>query len=164
MSDPGNRPLARRTFLKVAAGLGVTAGCSPRAATQKVIPFLVPPEEMVPGTPLYYRTACRECPALQPAVLTRSPFRKVRGLQLAGCLILIDGSSQPPQFARHLTGNTEPERQVISRLRRQVIRILDETLKVIVPILGGSANSLQQTLPLCYTLVLQRIQFTVPTP
>jgi molybdopterin-containing oxidoreductase family iron-sulfur binding subunit len=63
MTDPGSRPLPRRTFLKVAAGLGVTAGCSPRAATQKLVPFLVPPEEIVPGTPLYYRTACRECPA-----------------------------------------------------------------------------------------------------
>jgi molybdopterin-containing oxidoreductase family iron-sulfur binding subunit len=63
MTDPGSRPLARRTFLKVATGLGVTAGCSPRAATQKLVPFLVPPEELVPGTPLYYRTACRECPA-----------------------------------------------------------------------------------------------------
>jgi molybdopterin-containing oxidoreductase family iron-sulfur binding subunit len=63
MNDPGSKPLARRTFLQLAAGLGVTAGCSPRAATQKLIPFLVPPEEIVPGTPLYYRTACRECPA-----------------------------------------------------------------------------------------------------
>jgi molybdopterin-containing oxidoreductase family iron-sulfur binding subunit len=63
VNDPGSKPLARRTFLKVAAGLGVTAGCSPRAATQKLIPFVTPPEDRVPGTPLYYRTACRECPA-----------------------------------------------------------------------------------------------------
>jgi molybdopterin-containing oxidoreductase family iron-sulfur binding subunit len=63
MEDPSSKPLARRTFLKLAGGLGVAAGCSPRAATQKVIPFLVPPEDIVPGTPLYYRTACRECHA-----------------------------------------------------------------------------------------------------
>jgi Fe-S-cluster-containing dehydrogenase component/anaerobic selenocysteine-containing dehydrogenase len=63
MDDPSSKPLARRTFLKLAGGLGVAAGCSPRAATQKVIPFVVPPEDIVPGTPLYYRTACRECPA-----------------------------------------------------------------------------------------------------
>jgi molybdopterin-containing oxidoreductase family iron-sulfur binding subunit len=63
MDDPSQKTLARRTFLQLAAGLGVTAGCSPRAATQKLIPFVTPPEDIVPGTPLYYRTACRECAA-----------------------------------------------------------------------------------------------------
>ena len=63
MSDPGTRGYGRRTFLKIAGGASVVAGCSPRAATQKLIPFLVPPEEIVPGTPLYYRTVCRECTA-----------------------------------------------------------------------------------------------------
>ncbi len=59
-TDPG---LGRRTFLKLAGAAGAAAGCSPRAATQKLVPYLVPPEEIVPGTPLYYRTVCRECPA-----------------------------------------------------------------------------------------------------
>ena len=63
MTDPAQSPLDRRTFLKIAGTVGVAAGCSPRAATQKVIPFLVPPDDIVPGTPLYYRTVCRECPA-----------------------------------------------------------------------------------------------------
>ncbi len=63
MSDPGARDYGRRTFLKIAGAAGVVAGCSPRAATQKLIPFLVPPEDIVPGTPLYYRTVCRECTA-----------------------------------------------------------------------------------------------------
>jgi len=63
MTDPVQSPLDRRTFLKIAGTVGVAAGCSPRAATQKVIPFLVPPDDIIPGTPLYYRTVCRECPA-----------------------------------------------------------------------------------------------------
>jgi molybdopterin-containing oxidoreductase family iron-sulfur binding subunit len=63
VSDPSQRPLPRRAFLKIAGALGIAAGCSPKAATQKVIPFVVPPEEIVPGIPLYYRTVCRECPA-----------------------------------------------------------------------------------------------------
>jgi anaerobic selenocysteine-containing dehydrogenase/Fe-S-cluster-containing dehydrogenase component len=65
VNDPSEKVLSRRTFLKIAgaAGAGVTAGCSPQAATQKVIPFLIPPEDIVPGTPLYYRTVCRECSA-----------------------------------------------------------------------------------------------------
>jgi anaerobic selenocysteine-containing dehydrogenase/Fe-S-cluster-containing dehydrogenase component len=63
VSDPRDRGLGRRTFLKLAGAAGVAAGCSPKAATQKLVPYLVPPEEIVPGTPLYYRTVCRECPA-----------------------------------------------------------------------------------------------------
>jgi len=65
LTDPSEKVLSRRTFLKIAgaAGVGVTAGCSPQAATQKVIPFLIPPEDIVPGTPLYYRSVCRECSA-----------------------------------------------------------------------------------------------------
>ncbi len=63
MTDPSEKALGRRTFLRIAGAIGVAAGCSPKAATQKVIPFLVPPDDIVPGTPLYYRTVCRECPA-----------------------------------------------------------------------------------------------------
>jgi molybdopterin-containing oxidoreductase family iron-sulfur binding subunit len=63
VSDPHDTPLRRRTFLKIVGAVGATASCSPRAAPQKVIPFLVPPEQIVPGTPLFYRTVCRECPA-----------------------------------------------------------------------------------------------------
>jgi molybdopterin-containing oxidoreductase family iron-sulfur binding subunit len=63
VSDPHDAPLHRRTFLKIIGAAGVAAGCSPRAAPQKVIPFLVPPDDIVPGTPLFYRTVCRECPA-----------------------------------------------------------------------------------------------------
>jgi molybdopterin-containing oxidoreductase family iron-sulfur binding subunit len=66
VSDPRQRPLGRRTFLGIAGGAaaaGIAAGCSPKPATQKLVPWLVPPEEIVPGTPLYYRTLCRECAA-----------------------------------------------------------------------------------------------------
>ena len=63
MTDPQKKGLSRRLFLQLASALGATAGCSPQAATQKVVPFLVPPDDMIPGTPLYYRTVCRECPA-----------------------------------------------------------------------------------------------------
>jgi anaerobic selenocysteine-containing dehydrogenase len=61
--DPHDTPLRRRDFLKIIGATGAVAGCSSRAATQKVIPFLIPPEEIVPGMPLFYRTVCRECPA-----------------------------------------------------------------------------------------------------
>ncbi len=54
----------RRNFLRLALTAGAAgAACSPKAAPQKLIPFLVPPDEIIPGRPLFYRTVCRECPA-----------------------------------------------------------------------------------------------------
>src|SRR5712692_695323 len=56
----------RRRFLKV---LGVTgggavalSGCSTESA-EKLIPYLVPIEDQIPGVATYYATTCRECPA-----------------------------------------------------------------------------------------------------
>ncbi len=63
MSESRPNGFHRRTFLKMAGFAGVAAGCSPKSATQKLIPLLVPAQDIVPGTPLYYRTLCRECPA-----------------------------------------------------------------------------------------------------
>ncbi len=66
MSDPRQRPLGRRTFLRIVGSTGaagVAAGCSSKPVVQKIVPYLVPPEDVVPGTPLFYRTSCRECSA-----------------------------------------------------------------------------------------------------
>ena len=63
MSDEPRDALSRRTFLKVAGAAGLLASCSPPAGPQKLLPYLVPPEEIIPGVPLLYRTVCRECPA-----------------------------------------------------------------------------------------------------
>jgi anaerobic selenocysteine-containing dehydrogenase/Fe-S-cluster-containing dehydrogenase component len=61
--DPSQRGVGRRTFFRIVAGAGVVAGCSPQAATERLVPWLVAPEDIVPGHPLYYRTTCRECSA-----------------------------------------------------------------------------------------------------
>src|SRR5216117_176526 len=58
----------RRRFLKV---LGVTgAGAAAVSAcgigpepTERLIPYLVQPEDQIPGKATYYATTCRECPA-----------------------------------------------------------------------------------------------------
>ena len=58
----------RRRFLKV---LGVTgAGAATLSAcgigpepTEKLIPYLIQPEDQIPGTATYYASTCRECPA-----------------------------------------------------------------------------------------------------
>jgi molybdopterin-containing oxidoreductase family iron-sulfur binding subunit len=58
------RDLCRRDFLKLfsAAGAGaVLTGCSD--PTRYLLPYVNPPEDVVPGKAIYYATTCRECPA-----------------------------------------------------------------------------------------------------
>ena len=53
----------RRDFLKL-VGVGVAgaaAGCAQRPAEQ-LVPYLVAPEDILPGVPYFYATTCRECP------------------------------------------------------------------------------------------------------
>ena len=55
----------RRTFLKVLGSAGpaaVIAACSP-VPPEKIIPFVIPPEDVVPGVATWYASACTECPA-----------------------------------------------------------------------------------------------------
>jgi anaerobic selenocysteine-containing dehydrogenase/Fe-S-cluster-containing dehydrogenase component len=56
--------LSRRTFLKLAATAGAAAaipGCEP--AARKLIPYVVPDENVIPGVPSFYATTCAECGA-----------------------------------------------------------------------------------------------------
>lgn len=56
----------RRRFLKV---LGVTSGGTAALSgcgsdqVEKLIPYLVPPEDQIPGVATWYSSTCRECPA-----------------------------------------------------------------------------------------------------
>jgi molybdopterin-containing oxidoreductase family iron-sulfur binding subunit len=62
MSDPV--VFQRRDFLKL-VGLGVAgaaAGCAQPPA-EKLLPYLVAPEDILPGVAYWYRSTCRECPA-----------------------------------------------------------------------------------------------------
>jgi molybdopterin-containing oxidoreductase family iron-sulfur binding subunit len=66
MTQPsGPAGVKRRDFLKVlgAAGAVTTAvGCS-QEKVEKLIPYLVSPDDTVPGVSTYYATTCRECAA-----------------------------------------------------------------------------------------------------
>ena len=55
--------LDRRNFLKLvgaSAGAAAAAGCSDHV--EKLIPYVVQPEEITPGNPVCYASTCRECP------------------------------------------------------------------------------------------------------
>ena len=54
----------RRDFLKVvsAAGVATTAAACGVEQNVKLVPYVVPPEGITPGVPVYYASTCRECP------------------------------------------------------------------------------------------------------
>ncbi len=54
----------RRDFLKVLSigGAAALTGCATQAP-EKLIPYLIPVEEIIPGKATWYATVCRECPA-----------------------------------------------------------------------------------------------------
>jgi anaerobic selenocysteine-containing dehydrogenase/Fe-S-cluster-containing dehydrogenase component len=57
--------LKRRDFLKILGLSGASTGlvgCAQEPA-KKLIPYLVQPEEIIPGVPSWYASACRECPS-----------------------------------------------------------------------------------------------------
>lgn len=65
MSMDGVKAVKRRDFLKVVGAGTATAGaigCSSEKV-EKLIPYLVSPDETVPGVSTYYATTCRECSA-----------------------------------------------------------------------------------------------------
>lgn len=77
----------RRGFLKlmgVASGASVLAGCNLDRKSEKLIPYLVPPEDgVLPGEHTFVATSCSECPAacgLSARVIEDRPV-KVDGLE-----------------------------------------------------------------------------------
>ena len=60
-----SKGLERRQFLKVlgVSGAGAAVSGCGTAGAEKLIPYVVPHEEIVPGVSTWYRTTCRECPA-----------------------------------------------------------------------------------------------------
>jgi len=55
---------SRRNFLKAVtlAGTAAAAGCSSESV-RHLVPYIIPPEDIVPGEATWYATTCRECPA-----------------------------------------------------------------------------------------------------
>ena len=56
--------ISRREFLRVSAGSGAyLAGGFGEKTVNKLIPYVIPPQDVKPGEWTLYATTCRECPA-----------------------------------------------------------------------------------------------------
>ncbi len=54
----------RRSFFKIVATTGAAAaagGCGQSA--EQLIPYVIPPDNIVPGVPAHFASVCRECPS-----------------------------------------------------------------------------------------------------
>jgi len=57
--------MERRDFLRLVGitGAGTLTACDQKVGPQKLIPYLVPHEDVTPGIPTWYASTCRGCPA-----------------------------------------------------------------------------------------------------
>jgi anaerobic selenocysteine-containing dehydrogenase/Fe-S-cluster-containing dehydrogenase component len=53
----------RRSFFKIVATSGASAAVAGCQATEQLLPYVSPPENIVPGVAAYFSTVCRECPS-----------------------------------------------------------------------------------------------------
>src|SRR5512132_1357600 len=64
-TEPGSGRVRRRDFLKVLGTAGAASsvvGCD-HLRVEKLIPYLVSPDDTVPGVSTYFASTCRECAA-----------------------------------------------------------------------------------------------------
>jgi len=107
--------IGRRFFLKIASVTGAAAACSPSHAPEKLVPLLNPPENLVPGKPLFYRTVCRACP-VGCGVTARSR---------EGRVVKLEGNPDDPISAGALCARGQAELQSLyapDRLRGPLVR------------------------------------------
>jgi anaerobic selenocysteine-containing dehydrogenase/Fe-S-cluster-containing dehydrogenase component len=116
----------RRDFLKLVgagAGAAAAAGCSDKV--EKLIPYVVQPEEITPGIPVYYASTCRECPAAcglhvktregRPIKLEGNPDHPVnRGKLCARGLAGIGRTYHPDRFQGPMRRGADGQLQPIS--------------------------------------------------
>ena len=77
------RTVGRRTFLRVLGGAGSAAAvttCAP-APPERIIPYVVPPDDVVPGVATWYASVCGECPS---ACGTLVKTREGRAIKIEG--------------------------------------------------------------------------------
>lgn len=132
--------IGRRFFLKIVSATGVAAACSPSHAPEKLIPLLNPPENLIPGKPLFYRTVCRGCGA-GCGVTARSR---------EGRVVKLEGNPDDPIGAGALCARGQAEVQALyspDRLRGPLARtagaLLPATWAATIPELAAALTKLR---------------------
>src|SRR5947209_3490027 len=129
-------PVSRRNFITImGAGLDLAgaAGCSPRPAPmRKIVPYTRQPEQMTPGVPLYFASACPVAGYVSGVVVRSNEGRptKIEGnpdhpSSLGGTGILEQASLldlYDPDRSKAPTrnGNPVPYEDVIRAIRKQL--------------------------------------------
>ena len=123
----------RRSFFKIVATTGAAAaagGCGQSA--EQLIPYVIPPDNIVPGVPAYFASVCRECPS-GCGVIAKNRDGRVIKLEgnpdhpvNAGALCIrghaaLQGLYHPDRFRGALVGGTPSawnaaEKQVADKL------------------------------------------------
>jgi len=130
----------RRNFLKIMGITGTTAitACSTEPV-RTIIPHLIPPDDIVPGTAVWYASTCRECPAGcgilaknregRVIKLEGNPLHPVnRGKLCARGQASLQGLYHPDRFREPLLRNSAGQLEPVSwdRAEQVLVRRLKE--------------------------------------
>jgi molybdopterin-containing oxidoreductase family iron-sulfur binding subunit len=130
----------RRNFLKIMGITGTTAltACSAEPV-RTIIPHLIPPDDIVPGTAVWYASTCRECPAGcgilaknregRVIKLEGNPLHPVnQGKLCARGQASLQGLYHPDRFREPLLRNSEGQLEPVSwdRAEQLLVRKLKE--------------------------------------
>ncbi len=157
--------IKRRDFLKIAGAAGASAAlgaCAP-APQEKIIPYVIPPDEIIPGVAAWYATVCRECPAGCGVLVKTREGRAIKiegnpahpvsrgGLCIRGQAVL-QGLYNPDRIRtplkRGASRRLEPVGwdQAVNELVESVVRLRSSgdsrRIAVVTPLLGGSLGEL----------------------
>ncbi|MBI4483934.1 MAG: molybdopterin-dependent oxidoreductase, partial [Acidobacteria bacterium] len=132
----------RRNFLRfmLAGGAATMLGCQRPMSEKLLLSYVDPPEELIPGKPLYYASVCRECPAGCGVLACARDGRVVKvegnpnhpvnqGTLCARGQAALQGLYDPDRVTRPLvrssSGNLEPTtwEDALGRLGRELSRL-----------------------------------------
>ncbi|MFN7133035.1 MAG: TAT-variant-translocated molybdopterin oxidoreductase, partial [Myxococcales bacterium] len=152
---PDGSGASRRDFLKLMglSSAALTAACG-RAPVQKAIPYLVKPEEIVPGVATWYASTCAACPAACGLLLKTRDGRPIKvegndahpvsrgGACAAGqatVLSLYDGSRARAPMK---DGTAATWALLDEEIPRKLRAVRPDGIRVVVPaVLGPSAQA-----------------------
>jgi anaerobic selenocysteine-containing dehydrogenase/Fe-S-cluster-containing dehydrogenase component len=145
MSDPRSAGggVDRRGFFRI-VGMGgaaaAAAGCG--RTTEAILPYVIPPEHIVPGVAAWFATVCRECPA-GCGVLAKS--REGRVVKLEGNPDHpVNGGALCARGQAALLGTYDPDRIARPRLREgttwRTISV-DEAQKLLIEKLAAARQA-----------------------